>query len=285
MADLDTILAGEGAPAPEPATTTAPATPEPSSEPRQETRPRDEHGRFAGSKEGADAQPETKVEGAPGKEPKAETPPQAPVAAVTAERAKRQNAEERLAQMEAELKELRRERAAPKQPPAPPAPPPDWFANPDEAFSHRVREAVDPIQSSLMFNARLIAEQVNGKDVVASAVDAFDAAVAAGKVDPAERQRIMTSPNPFHDAVHWQKRQQTLAEVGEDPAAYRERIKAEVLAELKAGGNAPPEAQPKTPPAELPSNLAGARNVGTRSGPAWGGPATLKDIFDRRPGK
>ena len=30
-----------------------------------------------------------------------------------------------------------------------------------------------------------------------------------------------------------------------------------------------------------PSNLAGARNVGTRSGPAWSGPASLNDIFDR----
>ena len=31
-----------------------------------------------------------------------------------------------------------------------------------------------------------------------------------------------------------------------------------------------------------PSNLAGARNVGSRSGPAWSGPASLNDIFDRR---
>ena len=30
-----------------------------------------------------------------------------------------------------------------------------------------------------------------------------------------------------------------------------------------------------------PSNLAGARNVGTRSGPAWSGPTPLDDIFDR----
>jgi hypothetical protein len=275
MADLDTILSGEGAVAPEP----VPAATEPETKPQPAEPPRDERGRFAAEHPEAPPQavePEAKVK-------QDDAPPQAPVAAVTAERAKRQDAEQRLAQMEAELRELRRERAAPKQPTEPEAPP-DWFANPDDAFRHRVREAVDPIQSSLMFNARLIAEQVNGADNVAKAVEEFDAAVAAGKVDPGERQRIMTSPNPFHDAVHWHKRQQTLAEVGEDPEAYRARIKAEILAELKAEeGKKPVAAKPAEAAPELPSNLAGARNVGTRSGPAWGGPSTLKDIFDRRP--
>src|SRR5262245_7786929 len=33
----------------------------------------------------------------------------------------------------------------------------------------------------------------------------------------------------------------------------------------------------------FPSNLAGARNVGSRSGPAWSGPPSLKDIFARSP--
>lgn len=287
MADLDTILSGKDAAAPEPAPAASPATSEPQAEPAAQ--PRDDHGRFAG-KDGtapdnpkAPAAPEPK-EGR--KQPDAQ--PQAPVAAVTAERAKRQDAEQRLAQVEAELKELRRQPAPKPQAPAAPETPPDWFANPDDAFQHRFRQATDPIQQSLMFNARLIAEQVNGADAVANAVEAFDAAVAAGKVDPAERQRIMSSPNPFHDAVHWLKRQQTLAEVGEDPAAYRERIRAEVLAELQGAGKqpvTPAQPVPTTPAPVMPSNLANARGVGARSGPAWGGPATLKDIFDRRPGK
>ena len=31
----------------------------------------------------------------------------------------------------------------------------------------------------------------------------------------------------------------------------------------------------------LPTNLAGARNAGTRGGPAYGGPQPLQDIFNR----
>jgi hypothetical protein len=286
MADLDTILSGKGASASEPAPAASPANPEPQAEPAQ---PRDDHGRFAGKEGAAPENPEAPAtpELTDGKK-QSDAQPHAPVAAVTAERAKRQDAEQRLAQVEAELKEMRRQSAPKPQAPAAPETPPDWFANPDEAFKHRAQEVINPVQQSLMFNARLIAEQVNGADAVANAVEAFDAAVAAGKVDPTERQRIMSSPNPFHDAVHWLKRQQTLAEVGEDPAAYRERIRAEVLAELQGQGKQPATpAQPvaTTPAPVMPSNLANARSVGARSGPAWGGPATLKDIFDRRPGK
>jgi hypothetical protein len=31
----------------------------------------------------------------------------------------------------------------------------------------------------------------------------------------------------------------------------------------------------------MPSNIAGARNVGSRTGPAWSGPPSLQDIFAR----
>ena len=43
----------------------------------------------------------------------------------------------------------------------------------------------------------------------------------------------------------------------------------------------PQAAQPQRPAPVFPSNLAGARNVGSRSGPAWSGPPSLDDIFDR----
>ena len=63
-------------------------------------------------------------------------------------------------------------------------------------------------------------------------------------------------------------------------AAYRERVRAELLAEL---GTQQATAEPATTvPAVMPSNLAGARNVGSRSsGPAYAGPTPLSDIFDR----
>lgn len=53
-----------------------------------------------------------------------------------------------------------------------------------------------------------------------------------------------------------------------------------VAAALHEWGMWSPEAaQPRRP--VFPSNIAGARNVGVRSGPVWSGPAPLQDIFDR----
>ena len=79
--------------------------------------------------------------------------------------------------------------------------------------------------------------------------------------------------------MQWYARRKVLSEVGSDPAAYRERLKAEILAELN-GGNAPAQQQQKAP-AVMPSNLSAARNVGTRSGSMWGGPTPITDIFKR----
>lgn len=45
--------------------------------------------------------------------------------------------------------------------------------------------------------------------------------------DRATVQRIYNSPNPGEALVSWHKRQQTFAEVGDDPTAYRERVRKE----------------------------------------------------------
>ncbi len=159
---------------------------------------------------------------------------------------------------------------------------PDPYADPEGFTQHQVRQAIDPLQQTLHFNNRLIAESVHGPDTVRAAVDAFDALANQGQLDPRDHQRVMASPNPMHEAVLWHKRHQVLSEIGDDPTAYREKLKAEVMAELN-GGQQPPVQQPgRQAPVQLPTNLAGARGSGVRSGPEWGGPASIKDIFDRR---
>lgn len=98
------------------------------------------------------------------------------------------------------------------------------------------------------------------------------------RVNPAaagEYQAIMQSRHPYGTLVEWHKKREAAQEIGDDPAAYRERLKAELLAEMQSA----PAASAPTP--VMPSNLAGARNVGSRSGPAWSGPQPLNDIFDR----
>ncbi|WP_457797626.1 hypothetical protein [Methylocystis sp. S23] len=69
-----------------------------------------------------------------------------------------------------------------------------------------------------------------------------------------------------------------MSEIGSDPASYREKLKAELLAELQNEGQKTQQAQKPA----MPSNFATGRNVGSRSGPAWSGPPSFEDIFDRR---
>ena len=54
-------------------------------------------------------------------------------------------------------------------------------------------------------------------------------------------------------------------------------MREKVLAELQQGDGQ--QAQQRQ--AAMPSNFASARNVGSRAGPAWSGPASIQDIFKR----
>lgn len=164
-----------------------------------------------------------------------------------------------------------------------PPPPPDFFDNPEAATRHSVVQTVSPeferINQTLHAFARdqAIGRFEEGK--VNDAEQAFLGALRAGQLDPADYRRVVGSANRYAEAVRWHERQTARAEIGDDPAAYRSRLEAElreqILAELGSGGGAQRFAQ------FAPSNLAGARNVGARGGPAWSGPASLNDIFDR----
>src|SRR6185503_12259288 len=99
-------------------------------------------------------------------------------------------------------------------------------------------------------------------------------ALQSKTLDQADYQKVVSSPNRYAAAVQWHKAQLAKAEIGDDPAAFRAKIEAEILAKhgLTQEGGA---AQQQQKPAVMPSNLAGARNVGSRSGPAWSGPPSL----------
>ncbi|MCF2523910.1 hypothetical protein [Bradyrhizobium sp. G127] len=61
-----------------------------------------------------------------------------------------------------------------------------------------------------------------------------------------------------------------------DPVAVMAQWASETL------GWSPTASQQNARPRVMPTNLAGARNVGKRIGPAWGGPSKLEDIFNRK---
>jgi hypothetical protein len=65
-----------------------------------------------------------------------------------------------------------------------------------------------------------------------------------------------------------------------DPVGVMANFAQQYLGWQAGGGDVQQQQQARAP--VFPSNLAGARNVGSRRGPEWGGPPSLQDIFDRR---
>lgn len=275
MESLDNILSGRGEAVsadnkPAPAAT----QPEPTSEPEKE------------------AQQQPAAETGEAEIPEADVNGQrmVPKAALDEARGKAKRYTEQVADFERKLSEQnaaweRRfgqllETVKPKEQPAEP----DWYANPDQAAVHAVSPHLSELQRALVHNSRLVADNIYKPETVQAAEDAFMAAVQNRSIDPADYQKVVGSPNRFDAAVKWHRRQQAMAEIGDDPAAYRARLEAEILAKhgLASNGNGNGAPANSAPAPVMPSNLATVRNVGNRTGPAWGGPMPLADIFDRR---
>lgn len=86
--------------------------------------------------------------------------------------------------------------------------------------------------------------------------------------DPAYR-------NPVRFAYDYAKAYAQAAELA-DPVAYREKVKAEVLAELSKSG---PSSSPQPPAKAPPKTLAGARGTGAGVTQEWRGPRSMAEIL------
>jgi hypothetical protein len=111
---------------------------------------------------------------------------------------------------------------------------PDMFENPDGFVEHGVRSAVDPVKAEVgqlrEFYSRREAIRDHGQEKVQAAFSALDQAAKAG--DPEARAvcaKVKESMDPFGDIVQWHQRSTVISEVGNDPAAYRQRILDEAL--------------------------------------------------------
>ena len=147
----------------------------------------------------------------------------------------------------------------------------DWYADPSAATRQELGKAISPLEqkfSSLETQImRLSAVQQHGAEKVSAFEKYVQDAYNRGDPEMAALSAAMRgSPDPIGVGLQWFEKKTF------DPAAERERIKNELLAEMQSQ-------QPPTSPAVLPTGLATARNVGNRSGPAWSGPPALADIF------
>lgn len=172
---------------------------------------------------------------------------------------------------------------------------PDFFADPDAAIEAAIQARLAPVMADQgQIREQLsqqFAVQQHGAETVSAARAEIERRVNENPdAMRGEFQRIMSSGNPWNELVKWHKKESALKEIGDDFAGYEAKVRAKILEEMK--GTAPAAAAAPDPalvapgaaadPAPvLPTNLAQARNAGTRSGPAWNGPAPLQDIFDR----
>lgn len=101
--------------------------------------------------------------------------------------------------------------------------------------------------------------------------------------DPTLQQKMWADSVPARFAYNHAKRVKAMREIGDDPTAFRERIKQEVMAELQAQ-NAQAAQTVQTPAATVPQppkTLAGmpsaARNVNKQP---WKGPTPLDQLLN-----
>lgn len=266
--DIADILNRSPVEAPEPVVETAP---EPTVSDNGISR--DDKGRFApkpGEQPAVTAEPAGEKQVAP---PPVATPSQppdgyVPLAALVDQRLEARQAKQRLQEMERELQQLRQ----PKQEPV------DFYADPDAAFTQRIQTALSPYQQQLQETRTALLEErlyrIAGAEKAAKIEEEIGKAIESGDPEVQMLSNALQTQGlaAVKALVQWYDKRSF------DPAAEREKLKAELLAELQAEGKA---AAPAAPPSVMPSNIAGARNVGTRAGPAWSGPTPLADIFKR----
>ena len=169
----------------------------------------------------------------------------------------------------------------PQQPTEAEKPKKDIWDDPDEFVQSGIQAALTPFQKEMQATLNGIAKDAaiaRHGDAVDAAERAFMLAVQSRTVDQADFDKVLKAPNRYSAAVEWHKRAQAQAEIG-DPVAFKEKLRAEILAELQGGTQQ--QTQTGQAAVTMPTDLAGTRNVGNRSGPAWSGPQSINDIFDR----
>jgi hypothetical protein len=244
-------------------------------QPSPEARDRDEQGRFAAK---ATEQLETPDPSADG--PQSE-PNRVPQQALHAAREKAREKDAENEQLRREMAELRGQMQAYSQMQRPQhQEKPSIWENPDEYL----QSAINPIQQRLQQNAEqfslMLANDKHGPETVQGALETLRSAMQSGDQTAVDDyRRIMSNPHPYGELVAWHQRRQTMQEIG-DPAAYREKVRAELMAELQASQAAPAQQQPAVN-RPMPTSFASARNEGQRAQPTYSGPRPLSEIMDR----
>jgi len=203
--------------------------------------------------------------------------PLVPRKALIEERRKRQEYERRMGEFEAKLAELSKPQPPPQQPRQAPPPPPDPWTDPEGAMAYeRQQRAMDLYETRVLLSEEMMSQKPDYNDAKRVFLEAANA-------DPALAQKLVRHPLPAKFVYEEGKRLAALREIGPDPAAYRESLKAQLMEELRAEMGGQPSQVSLAPKAPAPKSLAGQtstvpRDPHGRYAPR-NGPTPLEDII------
>lgn len=235
-----------------------PVADEPLSEPENPGIARDEHGRFAST---TGVEPQATAEPVPPTE-QAGLPKDVyePLRAVRDENKA----------LKDRLDALTQQIAATQQPQ--PAPAPSIWEDEQGWQKNFGGQVVSQAVQQASLNARLDMSEM----MVRQANPDFDEVkaefMALAEKNPVLAEQALADAHPWNKAYAIAKNHRAMTELGAtDVETLKAKIREELMAEMQA--NPAPAAQ------GLPPTLSSERSVGSRSGPAWTGPAPLSDLL------
>jgi hypothetical protein len=161
------------------------------------------------------------------------------------------------------------------QAPVEEAKPVDFWEDPDAFVKSQMTPFQQEMQQQREYLSQELAVERHGRENVEAAYQALASHIQADPNGQADYQRIMQHPLPYVELVNWHQRRQAFAEIGNDPAAYREKVRNELLAEMQA--QQPTQQQPAPRP-QMPNSFAAVRNQGSRATTTYQGPKPLSEI-------
>jgi len=164
--------------------------------------------------------------------------------------------------------ELRQLREASQPRPAP-QPMPDVFEDP-AGYSQRMQDELrTATTASKLEMSRFMADREFGKENVDAMMEHFNN-------HPEQTQAFLKTASPFHTAMEQFNSQRVAQEIGNDPAAYRAKLEAEIRGKIEAEMVAK---QARDNAGKFAPSMANV--TGTGGGPKsnWTGPADLSSIL------
>lgn len=200
-------------------------------------------------------------------------------------RKERKESDRRIAMLEGELQAFKQQRASQAQPAKPEPKPEELEAEIYKDLPGYLQRQRQQMQQE--FEQKTLATRLQLSEAMARRAHTdFDEKIAAVKEaaagNPMLVQYAFQQPDPAEYLYRTGAKLLLDKEIGDDPAAYRQRLEAEVRAkieaEMAANGITTPTTQAPTKPSPTKS-IAGSRGNGAGVTQAWSGPRSLEDVL------